>query len=192
MSKPGDGFVLASASPRRLDLLAQIGLTPDTVTPADINEDPIPGELPGPHAARLANEKALAVHRYGSVVLAADTVVGVGRRILPKTEKREDAESCLRLMSGRAHRVFTGVCVIDADGVSRSRLSETRIKMKRLSEVEIAGYLDSMEWQGKAGGYGIQGRAGAFIRHLSGSYSGVVGLPVYETRNLLMAAGIRA
>ena len=187
----GDGFVLASASPRRLDLLAQIGLTPDAVTPADINEDPIPGELPGPHAARLAAEKALAVHRPGQVVLAADTVVGVGRRILPKTEAREEAESCLRLMSGRAHRVFTGVTVIDADGTARHRLSETRLKMKRLSDEELAGYLDSGEWQGKAGGYGIQGRAGAFILHLSGSYTGVVGLPVYETRNLLSAAGIK-
>ena len=186
------GFILASASPRRLDLLAQIGLTPEAVTPADINEDPIPGELPGPHAARLAAEKALAVHQPGQVVLAADTVVGVGRRILPKTEAREEAETCLRLMSGRAHRVFTGVTVIDAGGVARHRLSETRLKMKRLSDEELRGYLDSGEWQGKAGGYGIQGRAGAFILHLSGSYTGVVGLPVYETRNLLMAAGVKA
>ena len=192
MARSGDGFVLASASPRRLDLLAQIGLTPDAVVPADINEDPIPGELPGPHAARLAAEKAQAVHRDGQVVLAADTVVGVGRRILPKTEEREAADACLRLMSGRAHRVFTGVTVIDADGVARHRLSETRLKMKRLSDEEIRDYLDGGEWRGKAGGYGIQGRAGAFILHLSGSYTGVVGLPVYETRNLLLASGVRA
>lgn len=189
-SSKGNGFILASASPRRLDLLAQIGLTPDAVMPADINEDPIPGELPGPHALRLAQEKAHGVHAHGMVVLAADTVVGVGRRILPKTERRDDAEACLALMSGRAHRVFTGVCVIDAEGVSRHRLSETRLKMKRLSPVEIEDYLDSEEWRGKAGGYGIQGKAGAFINHLSGSYTGVVGLPVYETRNLLMASGI--
>ena len=186
------GFVLASASPRRLDLLATIGLTPDRVAPADINEDPIPGELARAHALRLACEKALAVHAPGTVVLAADTVVAVGRRILPKTEQRREAEDCLRLMSGRSHRVYTGVCVIDADGLSRDRISETRLKMKRLSEDELIGYLDSGEWRGKAGGYGIQGRAGAFITHLSGSYTGVVGLPVYETRNLLTAAGVSA
>ena len=190
MRSSGNGLILASASPRRLDLLAQIGLTPSSVEPANINEDPIPGELPGPHALRLGIEKAQAIHEKGQIVLAADTVVGVGRRILPKTEERDEAEYCLRLLSGRAHRVFTGVCVIDAHGQMRSRLSETRIKMKRLSESEISAYLESGEWQGKAGGYGIQGRAGAFIHHLSGSYSGVVGLPVYETRNLLMAAGI--
>ncbi len=192
MSSAGNGFILASASPRRLDLLAQIGLKPEAVMPANINEDPIPGELPGPHALRLAVEKAHAIHQPGKIVLAADTVVGVGRRILPKTEERDEAERCLRLMSGRAHRVFTGVCVIDAEGHVRSRLSETRIKMKRLSEAEIADYLDSEEWRGKAGGYGIQGRAGAFIHHLSGSYTGVVGLPVYETRNLLLAADVAA
>ena len=186
----GHGFILASASPRRRDLLAQIGLRPDAVRPADINEDPIPGELPGPHAARLAAEKALAVHTPGRIVLAADTVVGVGRRILPKTEARDEAERCLRLLSGRAHRVFTGVCVIDAEGSARHRLSETRLKMKRLSEVEIKAYLDSEEWRGKAGGYGIQGRAGVFIRHLSGSYTGVVGLPVAETATLLRASGV--
>ncbi|MGB3456953.1 MAG: Maf family protein, partial [Litorimonas sp.] len=153
-SAPGDGFILASASPRRLQLLAQIGLAPDSVQPTDINEDPVPGELPKPHALRLATEKALAASaRFpGEVVLAADTVVGVGRRILPKTLQRDEAEHCLRLMSGRAHRVYTGVCVIDADGVSRSRVSETRLKMKRLSEVELSNYLDSEEWHGKAGG----------------------------------------
>lgn len=188
----GDGFILASASPRRLQLLSQIGLTPDGVHPADINEDPIPGELASPHAKRLAQEKALAVSKRFSkqVVLAADTVVAVGRRILPKTVERSEAEICLRLMSGRAHRVFTGVCVIDAGGVLRARVSETRLKMKRLSDAEIAAYLDSEEWHGKAGGYGIQGRAGAFIASLSGSYTGVVGLPIYETATMLRTAGI--
>lgn len=187
-----DGFILGSASPRRLDLLSSLGLTPDAVCPAAINEDPIPGELPGPHALRLAQEKALKVagEHPEQIILAADTVVGVGRRILPKTEDRAEAERCLRLMSGRAHRVFTGVCVIDAAGQSRHRLSETRLKMKRLSETEITAYLDSGEWQGKAGGYGIQGRAGAFIHHLSGSYTGVVGLPIYEASALLRAAGV--
>lgn len=188
----GDGFILASASPRRLHLLAQIGLTPDAVHPTDINEDPIPGELPGPHALRLAQEKAQAAlgQLPGSVILAADTVVGVGRRILPKTMERHEAKMCLSLMSGRSHRVFTGVCVIDADGLARSKVSETRLKMKRLSDQDMTRYLDSEEWRGKAGGYGIQGRAGTLIHHISGSYTGVVGLPVYETGLLLAAAGI--
>jgi septum formation protein len=185
------GFILASASPRRKDLLAQIGLSASRIIPADINEDPIAGELPGPHALRLACEKAQAIakNHTGEVILAADTVVGVGRRILPKTESCAEAEVCLKLLSGRAHRVFTGVAVIDAQGELRSRLSETRLKMKRLSEVEITDYLASGEWDGKAGGYGIQGKAGGFISHISGSYTGVVGLPVFETRALLMAAG---
>ncbi len=185
-------FILASASPRRRDLLAQIGLIPSQIIPADILEDPITGELPGPHALRLSCEKAAKVAQThsGQIILASDTVVGVGRRILPKTEDRASAETCLRLLSGRSHRVFTGVAVIDANGILRSRLSETRLKMKRLSEREITQYLESGEWNGKAGGYGIQGRAGAFIHHISGSYTGVVGLPVYETRNLLHAAGV--
>lgn len=189
---PDGGFILASASPRRLDLLSQIGLTPDAVLPADINEDPVPGELPRPHAQRLAEEKALKISetRAGDVILAADTVVAVGRRILPKTMEASEAKDCLKLMSGRSHRVFTGVCVIDRDGVSRSKVSETRLKMKRLSDEELRDYLESGEWQGKAGGYGIQGRAGMFISHLSGSYTGVVGLPVYETSLLLKAAGL--
>lgn len=188
----GDGFILASASPRRLQLLSQIGLTPDAIHPADIDETPRKGEVPRPHALRLAQEKAVCVADSfpGQVVLAADTVVGVGRRILPKTTARAEAEACLRLMSGRAHRVFTGVCVIDATGRARTRASETRLKMKRLSEHELSTYLDSQEWDGKAGGYGIQGRAGAFIPFLSGSYTGVVGLPVHETAMMLRAAGI--
>ena len=183
-------FILASASPRRRDLLSQIGLTPDRILPADINEDPIDGELPKAHALRLACEKAqkIAAHHPEQIILASDTVVGVGRRILPKTEDRKSAEDCLRLLSGRSHRVFTGVAVIDVSGHLRSRVSETRLKMKRLSEAEITDYLDSGEWDGKAGGYGIQGLAGAYIHHLSGSYTGVVGFPLYETRALLMAA----
>lgn len=183
-------FILASASPRRRDLLAQIGLTPAHIIPADINEDPIEGELPRGHALRLACEKAqkVAVDHPNEVILASDTVVGVGRRILPKSEDRQTAEDCLRLLSGRSHRVFTGVAVIDQAGKLRSRVSETRLKMKRLSEAEITEYLDSGEWDGKAGGYGIQGLAGAYIISLSGSFTGVVGLPVYETRNLLLAA----
>ena len=190
MAAPGR-LVLASASPRRRDLLAQIGIAPDAILPADINEDPIPGELPRVHALRLAQGKAqtVAEREPDAIVLAADTVVGVGRRILPKTEAREEAEGCLRLMSGRNHRVYTGVCVI-AGGEVRSRVVETRIGFKRLSDAEISTYLDSGEWHGKAGGYGIQGLAGAYIAKMIGSYTNVVGLPLYETRNLLTAAGV--
>ena len=191
MSAPTPTLILASASPRRLDLLAQIGLRPDAVSPADINEDPIEGELPHGHALRLAREKAAKVagEHAGAVILAADTVVGVGRRILPKTETAEQARQCLELMSGRGHRVFTGVALVKGDGEMVSRVVETRLKMKRLSPPEINAYLDSMEWQGKAGGYGIQGRAGGFISNLIGSYTNVVGLPLFETRNLLISAG---
>ena len=184
-------LILASASPRRLDLLAQIGIVPDEVRPADINEGPIAGELPKGHALRLAREKAIKVasENPDAIILAADTVVGVGRRILPKTETIDEARKCLKLMSGRGHRVFTGVAVIDAKGDLMSRVVETRLKLKRLSDDELTQYLDSGEWKGKAGGYGIQGRAGAFISNLIGSYTNVVGLPLFETRNLLTGAG---
>lgn len=187
-------LILASASPRRLSLLAQIGITPDEVVPADINEDPIPGELPRQHALRLATEKAIAISgaHPGVIILGSDTVVGVGRRILPKTETRDEAEYCLKLMSGRAHRVFTGVAVVDVDGNVRTRVSETRVKFKRLSDQELTAYLESNQWQGKAGGYGIQGMAGAYIQNLNGSYTGVVGLPLFETRNLLTGAGYKS
>lgn len=191
MSGTAQSLILASASPRRLDLLAQIGVTPNKVCPADINEEPLPGELPRAHALRLAQEKAVKIagENPGTIILAADTVVAVGRRILPKTESVDEARMCLELMSGRAHRVYTGVAVIAADGDMRVRVSETRLKMKRLSDQDLRDYLESGEWQGKAGGYGIQGRAGVFIAHLSGSYTGVVGLPVYETSHLLQACG---
>jgi len=187
-------LILASASPRRLSLLAQIGIVPDEVIPANINEDPIPGEQPREHALRLATEKAIAISGVhpGSIVLGSDTVVGVGRRILPKTETIDEAKICLQLMSGRAHRVFTGVAVVDADGNVRTRVSDTRVKFKRLSDQELTAYLKSEEWKGKAGGYGIQGLAGAYIQHLTGSYTGVVGLPLLETRNLLTGAGYLA
>ena len=186
-------LILASASPRRLDLLAQIGVTPDSVIPADINEDPMLGELPRGHALRLAQEKAAIVsgRNAGAFVLAADTVVGVGRRILPKTETETEARMCLNLLSGRGHRVFTGVALIGKDGEMRSRVVETRLKMKQLSGSEIQAYMDSGEWKGKAGGYGIQGYAGAFISQLIGSYTNVVGLPLFETRNLLIGAGVQ-
>lgn len=185
-------LILASASPRRLQLLAQIGILPDEVRPSDIDEDPKPDELPRPLALRLAEEKAAACTADGAFVLAADTVVAVGRRLLPKTETRQEAETCLRLMSGRAHKVLTGVAVRAPDGRMSSRVVVTRVQMKRLSDDEITWYLDSGEWQGKAGGYGIQGRAAVFIRGLSGSYSGVVGLPLHDTQNMLLGLGWRA
>lgn len=185
-------FILASASPRRLSLLKQIYLTPDDVIPADINEDPIPGELPGPHARRLASEKcqAIADREADAIILAADTVVGIGRRIFPKTETEAEAEQCLDLLSGRAHRVFTGIAVYSPEKGLQCRVVETRLKVKRLSARDKALYIDSGEWRGKAGGYGIQGYAESFIQSLSGSYSNVVGLPLTETRNLLQFYGI--
>jgi len=193
-------LILASASPRRVSLLGQIGITPDEICPADIDETPTKSEIPRNHALRLAREKAQTIYdiksktkaarpSHGCVILAADTVVGVGRRILPKAETAEQAEMCLKLMSGRGHRVFTGVAVIDAEGKIRSRVVETRLTMKSLSQPELTNYLESGEWSGKAGGYGIQGYAECFISKLTGSYSNVVGLPVYETRHLLMNLG---
>ena len=184
-------LILASQSPRRLSLLAQIGVTPDSVSPADINEDPIGGETPRDHALRLAQEKAAKVagDNPDTIILAADTVVGVGRRILPKAETLDQAKNCLELLSGRGHRVFTGVAIIKADGDMISRVVETRLTMKRLSLRELKSYLESGEWEGKAGGYGIQGIAEGYISKIIGSYSNVVGLPLFETRNLLQGAG---
>ncbi|MEO1039404.1 MAG: Maf family nucleotide pyrophosphatase [Pseudomonadota bacterium] len=182
-------LVLASASPRRRELLAAIGFSPDTIAPTDIDETSKLKETPRALALRLACEKLAAADHPGAYVLASDTVVGVGRRILPKTEARDEAEACLRLMSGRNHRVFTGIAVRSPDGREASRVVETRIAFKRLSEAELSEYLDSGEWKGKAGGYGVQGRAGAFVSHMIGSYSAVVGLPVYETRLLLTGLG---
>jgi len=182
-------LVLASSSPRRLDLLARIGVTPDAVVPAEIDETPTPNELPIAHARRLAAAKAAAVAQPGDLTLAADTVVAVGRRILPKTETEEEARAALRLLSGRRHRVHSAVTIVDAEGRARHRLSSSIVTFKLLSDAELAAYLASGEWRGKAGGYAIQGRAGALIRALSGSYSGVVGLPLFETRALLLACG---
>jgi septum formation protein len=183
-------LILASASPRRRDLLRQAGLEPDCIEPTHIDESEIPGELPGPLALRLAQKKAAAhAGAADGFVLAADTVVGVGRRVLPKTETEDEARRCLELMSGRSHRVYTGIAVKAPDGQLTSRLVETRVKFKRLSEPEILAYLASGEWQGKAGGYAIQGMAGGYIINLIGSFTGVVGLPLYETINLLTGAG---
>jgi len=184
-------LVLASASPRRIALLAQIGVDPDEVRPSDIDETPRKGELPREHARRLAREKAEAVAKLepGAMVLAADTVVACGRRILPKAETEGQARQCLALLSGRAHRVYTAVTLIRPDGKQIERVSETRVAFKRLSAEEIDLYVEHGEWRGKAGGYAIQGHAAVFVRLLTGSHSGVIGLPLYETAALLTGAG---
>jgi septum formation protein len=186
-------FVLASASPRRIALLRQIGVEPDLVDPADVDETPRKAELPHVLARRLAVEKAacVAARHPGALVLAADTVVACGRRILPKAESLEEARACLTLLSGRRHMVHSGIVLVDADARRRERLAQTRVAFKRLASEEVDLYLASGEWRGKAGGYAIQGLAGAFIRFLNGSYSGVVGLPLFETAQLLRAAGLR-
>ncbi len=184
-------LVLASASPRRLQLLAQIGVIPDAVAPADLDETPRPGELPRLHAARLAREKAVAVAALhpGAFVLAADTVVAIGRRILPKAADAGEVRRCLALLSGRAHRVTTAVALAGPDGRVSTREVESRLHVKRLTAEEIDAYAEGGEGIGKAGGYAIQGRAGAFVIALNGSYSAVVGLPLYETRALLLGRG---
>ena len=184
-------LILASASPRRLDLLARIGVKPDAVVPADIDEGATKGELPRQHALRLAREKAVAVATQvpDALVLAADTVVAVGRRILPKVEDEATLRACMNLLSGRRHRVLTGVALaIPGKGV-RERLVETRIAMKSLSVQEIDYYASHGEWRGKAGGYALQGYGEVYVRHIAGSYSNVVGLPLAETRVLLKSAG---
>jgi septum formation protein len=184
-------LVLASASPRRLELLAQVGITPDDVRPADIDESPLAREMPRQHASRLALGKArkIAWHERKTWILGADTTVGVGRRILPKAEDEATARRCLELLSGRAHRVFGGVVIISPDGKVSERSVVTRVKFKRLSEQEMQDYLNCGEWQGKAGGYAIQGRAATFVAGINGSYSNVVGLPLYETATLLLGLG---
>lgn len=184
-------LVLASASPRRLELLAQLGIVPAVIDPADIDETPWRGELPMQHARRLALAKATAVarrHRH-AFVLAADTVVACGRRILPKAETRAIAEACIKLLSGRRHLVIGGLCVITPDGRPSLRTVVSQVAFKRLSASETAAYLACDEWQGKAGGYAIQGRAAGLIPWVSGSHSNIVGLPLFETRALLAGLG---
>jgi septum formation protein len=184
-------LVLASASPRRLDLLARIGVVPDAVDPAHIDETVISGELPRDHALRLAVEKAEAVEgrHPGALVLAADTVVAVGRRILPKVEDEATLRACMKLLSGRRHRVLTGVALAIPGEKTRSRVVETMIAIKRLSDDEIDYYAGHGEWHGKAGGYALQGYGEVYVRHIGGSYSNVVGLPLAETRGLLKSGG---
>jgi septum formation protein len=191
LAPPPQRLVLASASPRRLDLLRQVGLEPDAVTAADIDESPLRNETPRRLALRLAAAKCAHVAAADSAafVLGADTVVAVGRRVLPKAQTAEEVRACLDLLSGRSHRVLTAVAVAGPDGRRVERLSETRLRFKRLSDDDIARYIDSGEGIGKAGGYGVQGRAGAFVLELQGSYTGVVGLPLYETVSLLEGVG---
>lgn len=192
-------LVLASGSPRRIALLQQAGIEPDRIMPAEVDETPLRSEHPRSLAKRLAKAKAETARAYlleegdarDNFILAADTVVAVGRRILPKTELTEEAVNCLGLLSGRSHRVFTGVCLITPGGKIRQRMSETRVRFKRLPRETINAYLASGEWRGKAGGYAIQGLAGAFVVKLIGSYTGVVGLPLYEACALLAGEGYR-
>ena len=187
MGKPT--LILASASPRRRELIARLGLTPDAIAPADIDETPAKGELPREYAKRMAREKAEAAASDDGFVLAGDTVVAAGRRILPKAEDEATARNCLELLSGRRHRVLSAIALRAADGSMRERLSETVVMFKRFSAEEIDAYIASGEWDGKAGGYAIQGIAEGLISRIQGSHSGVVGLPLYETRALLKAAG---
>jgi septum formation protein len=184
-------LVLASASPRRLELLKRLGATADAVVDAGIDESARPGELPAAYASRMALEKAAAVkaREPEALVLAGDTVVAAGRRILPKAQDEAGARASLLLLAGRRHRVLSAVTAIAPDGTARHRLSTSVVGFKRLSEAELDAYLASGEWLGKAGGYAIQGRAEALMRFLSGSHSAVMGLPLYETRALLRAAG---
>ena len=186
-------LVLASASLRRLDLLRQIGLKPDRIDPADIDETPRPGELPPAYALRLAEEKARAVmpRHPSAYILAADTVVACGRRILPKPADPAVARSCLELLSGRRHRVHSGIALASPDKCLTLRRVDSQVAFKHLTQAEIAAYLCCGEWRDKAGGYAIQGRAAALIRFVSGSYSNVVGLPLFETAQLLAGRGYR-
>ena len=182
-------LVLASASPRRRELLARLGIEPARVVHADIDETPRKGELPRDYAVRMAREKALAAADPTAHVLAGDTVVAVGRRILPKAEDEGTARACLALLSGRRHRVLSAVALRAPDGAVREKLSETQVRFKPLSAAEVDAYLAGGEWHGKAGGYAIQGSAEGLVAWIAGSHSGVVGLPLYETRALLKGAG---
>ena len=182
-------LILASASPRRRELLARLGIVPSAVAAADIDETPHKAELPRNYAARMAREKALAVAGGDAHVLAGDTVVALGRRILPKAEDEATARHCLKLLTGRRHRVLSAIALKYPDGTLRERMSETIVRFKPLSAAEIEAYLAGGEWHGKAGGYAIQGSAEGLIAWISGSHSGVMGLPLFETRALLKAAG---
>lgn len=195
ISSHQDRLVLASASPRRLDLLSQINIIPDQVLPAALDETPLPQERPADYARRMAREKAehirlaMTADAASSYILAGDTVVAVGRRILPKAEDAAAARQCLELLSGRSHRVYGGIALLRPDGGLRLRLVQSQVRFRRLSAADIEQYIAGNDWQGKAGGYAIQGQAAAFIRHMSGSYSNIVGLSLYDVAAMLAAAG---
>ncbi len=180
-------IILASASPRRNDILKRIGVVGFDIIPADIDETPLNKELPAIYAKRMATEKALKVHEThkGSVIISGDTVVACGRRILPKTEHEDEARTCLNLLSGRRHKIFGGIGIIRPDGKQTSRVIQTTVTFKRLTQEDIDTYINSKEWQGKAGGYGIQGFAEVFVKQINGSYSNIVGLCAYNTRQML-------
>ena len=182
-------LILASSSPRRLHLLAQIGITPDSIVSPDIDESVVQNEKPREYVKRMASAKADAAKKSGEYLLAADTAVVCGNRILPKAETKDAAVDCLSLLSGRRHKVLGGICLLLPNGERRMRLVETTVSFKRLTESEIDSYLNSSEWDGKAGGYAIQGRAASFVKHISGSYSNVVGLPLYNVSQLLRGNG---
>lgn len=183
-------LVLASSSPRRLELLGRLGVKPDRIMSPDIDETPLKAELPRDYVLRMAHEKAAAVERADDeILIAGDTIVAVGRRILGKADNDAEQRQFLKLMGGRRHHTMSAVCVIAADGTARTKLSDSTIKFKRFDDQEIEGYIKSGEGQGKAGGYAIQGLAEAFVISISGSFSGIMGLPLYETRNLLISSG---
>lgn len=184
-------LILASASPRRLELLKQIHIVPDKVVPAEIDETPLKGELPRDLAQRLASEKAKAIRENG-FILAADTVVACGRRILPKAETEAEARLCLELLSGRRHHVYGGIALVSPSGKIQTRLCDTVLQFKRLTKSDIETYLQTNEWQGKAGGYAIQGYAAVFVKFIRGSYSNVVGLSLYDTMTMLNSAGFES
>ena len=185
----GPDLILASASPRRRELIARLGIVPSAIAAADIDETPLKAEVPRVYAVRMAREKALAVAGGAAFVLAGDTVVALGRRILPKADDAATARYCLKLLSGRRHRVLSAIALKYPDGTLRERVSETIVRFKPLSPAEIDAYLAGGEWHGKAGGYAIQGSAEGLIAWISGSHSGVMGLPLFETRALLKSAG---
>jgi len=186
-------LILASASPRRKDLLLQIGITPDEIISADIDETPLKKELPSSYALRLAAEKASKVRSSNKIsfIIAADTVVSCGRTILPKAESPEQVKECLQILSGRSHCVITAICVINPEGRESLRYISTKVRFKRLSAQEIDMYVKSSEGLGKAGGYAIQGIAGCFVKNINGSYSNIVGLPLFETMNSLNGLGYK-
>ena len=187
----GKSLILASASPRRLELLQGVGIIPQQILSADIDETPLKGELPPAYARRMAAKKASLIHeKYpDALILAGDTVVACGRRILPKANSREEARFCLDLLSGRQHRVYGGMCLITPEGKIFVRLSQSRVAFRRLSLADIKACLDQGDWQGKAGGYAIQGIAALYIRQISGSWSNIVGFDLYQVAGLLLAAG---